>query len=577
MYRFPCFVSLSCLLVLAAQAHPQGSTPAAPSQSLQIGRAVERAVDRVAAGDTNHVYTVSLSPGQLFRVGVEPRGVNFHLRSYAPDGTWLGEIASWQTPGEEAVRRSLAVLAETPGTYRLEMRAARMNDTTTGSYRLNLEAVPRTEATAESLRSREAISWIAAKAHPLASVEAGHGFQDLMPLKQILGNVRVIGLGEATHGSREFFQVKHRLLEFLVREMGFTLFGMELDEGGAKEINDFVLRGEGDRARVLTGQGMSQWDTQEVAAMLDWMRAYNLTAPEGKKVHFAGFDFQANDRSRQDVIAYLRRVAPERVATADSTLAPLVRRPDPARLSFVEFYTYSPAQKAATVAGVKELFEHLETNQQRFVRSTSAAEFEEVLQSARRMMQFVDAHSRTGYEQNKAESGVATRDRYMAENVARTVAGAGPQARMVLWSHNEHVRRDAYNMGYYLGQRYGSRYYSLALDFDRGGFRALEIAGKTPAPLKEFTVGPAFQESVSWAMRRAGKGSAFVDFRGAPQTGPAAEWLRRPHAMRSIGNGYAPGNPGGYYRAPVVLGTSYDGILFVEQTTPARGNQSALR
>lgn len=172
----------------------------------------------------------------------------------------------------------------------------------------------------------------------------------------------------------------------------------------------------------------------------------------------------------------------------------------------------------------------------------------------------------------KAESGVATRDRYMAENIALILESAGPNAKMVLWSHNEHVRRDPYRMGYYLGQRYGSAYYAFGLGFDRGGFRALAITGQRPPPLKEFTLGPAFQESVCWFMKQVGKGDLFVDFRRAPDAGPVAEWLSQPRVMRSIGNGYAPGNPSGYYRAPVVLGRSYDGILFIEQTTPARGN-----
>ncbi len=132
-------------------------------------------------------------------------------------------------------------------------------------------------------------------------------------------------------------------------------------------------------------------------------------------------------------------------------------------------------------------------------------------------------------------------------------------------------------MGYYLGQRYGDAYFAFGLAFDRGGFRAREIGLQNPPPLREFMLGPAFQESVGWYLKRAGKGDLFVDFRRAPNAGPVAEWLGRPRAMRSIGNGYAPTNPSGYLRAPVVLGTSYDAIIFIEQTTPARGNPKESR
>jgi len=69
------------------------------------------------------------------------------------------------------------------------------------------------------------LDWIRARAVPLATVEAGHGFADLAPLAAAIGDARIVGLGEATHGTREFFQLKHRLLEWLVSERGFDVFG----------------------------------------------------------------------------------------------------------------------------------------------------------------------------------------------------------------------------------------------------------------------------------------------------------------------------------------------------------------
>ena len=87
----------------------------------------------------------------------------------------------------------------------------------------------------------EAIAWVRANAMPLASVEAGHGFADLEPLRHIIGDARIVSLGEATHGTREFFQLKHRLLEFCVSELGFTIFGIEASYPECLRINDYVL------------------------------------------------------------------------------------------------------------------------------------------------------------------------------------------------------------------------------------------------------------------------------------------------------------------------------------------------
>ena len=66
--------------------------------------------------------------------------------------------------------------------------------------------------------------WISTHAIALATVEPNRGFADLEPLRRIIGTARILSLGEATHGSREFFQLKHRLLEFAVAELGFTIF-----------------------------------------------------------------------------------------------------------------------------------------------------------------------------------------------------------------------------------------------------------------------------------------------------------------------------------------------------------------
>src|SRR5262249_57840982 len=69
----------------------------------------------------------------------------------------------------------------------------------------------------------EGIAWLKANAIPLATAEPGSRFEDLEPLRATIGNARVVGLGEATHGTREFFQLKHRMIEYCVSQLGFTV------------------------------------------------------------------------------------------------------------------------------------------------------------------------------------------------------------------------------------------------------------------------------------------------------------------------------------------------------------------
>jgi len=134
---------------------------------------------------------------------------------------------------------------------------------------------------------------ITVQAIRLDTVEAGHGFADMQPLRKVIGNSRIVALGEATHGTREFFQLKHRMLEFLATEMGFTIFSIEANMPEAYRLNDFVLNGRGDPKQLLKGMYFWTWDTEEVLDMILWMRDFNKS---GKgRVEFTGFDMQTPD------------------------------------------------------------------------------------------------------------------------------------------------------------------------------------------------------------------------------------------------------------------------------------------
>ena len=119
---------------------------------------------------------------------------------------------------------------------------------------------------------------------------AGTGFEDMRPLARLVGGARIVSLGEATHGTREFFQLKHRMLEFLASEMGFTIFSIEANMPEAYRLNDYVLNDTGDPAELLRGMYFWTWDTEEVLAMIKWMRAFNASGRG--RVQFTGFDMQ---------------------------------------------------------------------------------------------------------------------------------------------------------------------------------------------------------------------------------------------------------------------------------------------
>jgi hypothetical protein len=156
----------------------------------------------------------------------------------------------------------------------------------------------------QSPAPKPAVDWIRTHAIPLKTVEAGHGFEDMEPLRAVVGSARVVELGEATHGSREFFQLKHRMLEFLATQMGFTIFTIEANMPEAYRLNDYVLTGKGDPAALLRGMYFWTWDTEEVLSMIHWMREFN-TSGKGR-VQFTGFDMQTTRVAAQIVADFVK-------------------------------------------------------------------------------------------------------------------------------------------------------------------------------------------------------------------------------------------------------------------------------
>src|SRR5882724_10927626 len=147
------------------------------------------------------------------------------------------------------------------------------------------------------------IDWLRKAAIPLKSCEAGHGFDDL-ELKQLIGEARIVSLGECTHGTREVFQMKHRVLEYLATQQGFTIFAIEANMPEAYRLNDYVLEGKGDPVKLIGGMYFWTWNTEEVLAMVEWMRKFNQS---GKgRIEFTGFDMQTPDVAMENAVHFLK-------------------------------------------------------------------------------------------------------------------------------------------------------------------------------------------------------------------------------------------------------------------------------
>jgi len=210
------------------------------------------------------------------------------------------------------------------------------------------------------------LEWIRQTAIPFGTERAGSGFDDLQPLKQLIGNARVVGLGEATHGTAEFFRMKHRVLEFLANEMGFTIFNIEANMPEAYRLNDYALTGRGDPKRLIAGMYFWTWNTQEVYEMVEWVREFNAS---GKgRVQFTGNDMQVSAVAAQIAQAFIAKAEPgcaDKMKEADELVERAARLPlNAANLSAIE----------AAGRGANEVRRYLESRFPEYVKTLPVAE-----------------------------------------------------------------------------------------------------------------------------------------------------------------------------------------------------------
>ena len=541
------------------------------AQRLEQHKPVER---EVKAGET-HAYTIALEAGQFLGAAVNQRGIDVIVRVFAPDGSKIAEIDSPNgTQGDEPI----ALEAKTAGTYRIEVSPLEQGAPPGRcEIRINeiLSAAAYAKRLAENkLKQQAVIAWLKENAIPLKTVEAGNGFQDLQPLKRIFKDVRFVGLGEETHGTREFFQFKHRMLEFLVKEMGFRVFAIEASYAACQNINDYVMGRTDDGAKALDSQGFWTWNTEEVRAMMDWMREYNKGVSADRKVKFVGFDIQFNDTGKARLLEYLKRVAPERVAATEEFFK--------VNLNELNSALATPDKQREAMAKLKELqikyndlFVFLEISGANLAAKSSPAEYEQMREYARVLAQYLDSYSRVG-----SNDGAVLRDLYMADNFRRIVEREPAGTRFVLWAHNGHIttgdNAGTYpTFGYYLRRFYGKEYYALGFSFNQGSFQAREARPKDPTKrmLMSFTASLAPADSIDWYLAQTGAKIFIVDFRTPHKNAALGEWLAAPRPMRTVGSIYAPGADQSF-SLPHILDKEFDGLFFIDTTTRSRPNPS---
>lgn len=455
-----------------------------------------------------------------------------------------------------ALARGYTLKAEAPGAFGLRAGVSELRD-----QEIDLDLYVPAPLPAE------VAEWVGRAASPLDGVQAGRGFADLDAFGAVVGDARVVGLGEGTHGTREFFQLKHRLIEYLVEKKGFRAVAFEAGRAEARRVNEYVLGGRGTAAGALRGLRYWTWDTEEVTSLVEWMRAYNADPRHAAKVQFLGVDMDLTPLAARNVHAYLERVDPAFVRARPPVLELLEADDAPERWVMLSAETRS-ALRAAAEATVARLDERRAS----YAKAAGVARLREAREDARSLAQWAAVHAE---DRAAGDFGFALRDVAMTENLEAALAEGGPREKIVFWAHNGHVGLELpplVSVGELMRKKHGAGYVGVGLLFGRGSFRA--IAGPRSAtrpPPHAVALGPAPEADLTTPLARAGHPLALLDLRRAP-AGVVRDWFRAPHPVRDIGVSFSDEAGSTALHVPA---RRYDALLFVAETTASRANPGA--
>jgi len=407
------------------------------------------------------------------------------------------------------------------------------------------------------------VAEIRARARPL-----GHS-DDLDALVRRIRSTPIVGLGEASHGTRDFYWWRAELTKRLITETGVNWIGVEGDWPDCWRLNRWV-RGlshpEFDARRVL--RDFSRWPTwmwanDVVADFLDWLRDHNLARESSARVGFYGLDVYSLWDSLREIIAWLDENEPGAAAAARRAwqcFSPYDEDP----------HRYAWSTRIVPVSCETDVVNMLVEVRRRVAahRPDDEAAFD-AWQNAE-VAAGAEHYYRTMVRGDRESWNI--RDQHMVDTVGRIVRHLGSDARGVVWEHNTHVgdaratdmaAAGMVNVGQLLRERYGDERVTLVGMATRGGRVIASRAWGEPEEV--MTVPLAAPNSHEDLLHRALGADAVVDFAGE-RSGP---WLGARLGHRAIGVVYDPGRETGNY-VPTVMGRRYDALLWLEETTALR-------
>jgi erythromycin esterase-like protein len=421
-----------------------------------------------------------------------------------------------------------------------------------------------------AVRSPGAADVVRRAAHPLTGAP-----EDFDPLLALVGDARFVLLGEASHGTHEFYRIRAEITKRLIREKGFGSVAVEADWPDAYRVNRYVRgrAGDDDAEEALSGfrrfpQWM--WRNADVLDFVGWLRAHNDALVDAARVGFYGLDLYALHASIEAVLHFLAVVDPEAAARARQRYSCFDHFDggDPQAYGYAAHLGVAPSCEAAVVAQLADLQRSAGEYARRDGRLEPDAIF--FAEQNARVVRNAERYYRAMFGSRAASWNL--RDRHMAETLDALLAfheARGRREKIVVWAHNSHLgdaratdmsAAGEVNVGQLVRQAHGRDAVLIGFSTYRGTVTA---ASDWDEPAERKVVRPALAGSYEALLHDVGLGNFLLDL---TVPGGAADVLAGGRLQRAIGVVYRPATERQSHYFHAKLPQQFDALLHYDTT-----------
>ena len=384
---------------------------------------------------------------------------------------------------------------------------------------------------------------------------------------------RIVLIGEASHGTHEFYRERAFITERLIAEAGFSALAVEADWRDAYRVNRYVrgASADADATQALTDFARFptwMWRNLDVVEFVVWLRAHNETQPPDQRTGFYGIDLYSLRTSTQAVLAYLSKIDPEAARIARSRYSCFDHFGD--ELNAYGYATESGWSASCEDEVTKQLIEMQRRRADYASRDGRVAgdDYFFAEQNAR-LVKNAEQYYRTMFRGRHESWNL--RDRHMADTVGALLAflsRSGDPARLVVWAHNSHLgdaratemgRAGELNVGQLLRERFGGEVVSIGFTTYSGTVTA---ASEWDGPAERKFVRPALADSYELLFHQTATPRFLLPL-GDPDL---ARVLATPRFERAIGVIYRPDTERASHYFRAALATQFDYVLHFDQT-----------